>query len=386
MREQCNVLLFIVSSVALVIMSLLGGCTAMAPGIQFSNAPKIESQEYEDGQVIQPIRIITPRLVKTERALREQQVSEDISALMQPAQIYTIEPGDILQIVVWDHPELSASMLPAVPPGAVVPGGVAFSPLAQAQSGFEVDQKGMLEFPYAGPLYVAGLTPEEVHKKITQKLTVFLKNPRVTLRMLVYRSKRVYLDGEVRLPGVQAINDIPMTLIEAINRAGGLQLTADQSRISVLRKGKTYLINLPLLVQRGFNPAEIMLRNGDVVRVLSREESKVFISGEVTAPRSLPMRNGRLSLNEALGEAGGINPVTGDAKKVYVIRRNIQESVVYQLDANVPDALALAEGFELKPKDVVYVAPTPLTNWNRTVSALIPGALPNAVIATTPGR
>jgi polysaccharide export outer membrane protein len=204
--------------------------------------------------------------------------------------------------------------------------------------------------------------------------------------MLAYRSKRVYVDGEVRLPGVQAINDIPMTLIEAINRAGGLQPTADQSRISVSRAGKTYLINMPLLVQRGMNPAEIMLRSGDVIRVLSREESKVFISGEVTAPRSLPMRNGRLSLNEALGEAGGINPVTGDAKKVYVIRRNSQGSVVYQLDANVPDALALAEGFELNPKDVVYVAPTPLTNWNRTVSAMMPGALPTAVIAGTPGR
>lgn len=358
----------------------------MAPGIQFNNAPNMESQEQEGGVVTPPIKVITPRLVKIERTLREQQVTEDLSALRQPAQIYTIEPGDILQIVVWDHPELSASMLPAVPPGAIVSGGVAFSPLAQSQSGFEVDHKGMLEFPYAGSIYVAGLSPEEVHKKITQKLAVFLKNPRVTLRMLAYRSKRVYVDGEVRLPGVQAINDIPMTLIEAINRAGGLQPTADQSRISVSREGKTYLINMPLLVQRGLNPAEIMLRSGDVIRVLSREESKVFISGEVTAPRSLAMRNGRLSLNEALGEAGGINPVTGDAKKVYVIRRNSQGSVVYQLDANVPDALALAEGFELNPKDVVYVAPTPLTNWNRTVSALIPGALPTAVIAGTPGR
>ena len=386
MRDKCAVSLFVATTVAWGLISMLSGCTAMAPGIQFSNAPKVESQDNEEGQVTPPIKIITPRLVKVERTLREQQVSEDISALLQPAQIYTIEPGDILQIVVWDHPELSASMLPAVPPGAVVSGGVAFSPLAQAQSGFEVDQKGILEFPYAGQIHVAGLTTAEVHKKITQKLAVFLKNPRVTLRMLAYRSKRVYVDGEVRLPGVQAINDIPMTLIEAINRAGGLQATADQSRISVAREGKTYLINLPLLVQRGLNPAEIMLRNGDVVRVLSREESKVFISGEVTAQRSLPMRNGRLSLNEALGEAGGINPVTGDAKKVYVIRRNTQESVVYQLDANVPDALALAEGFELNPKDVVYVAATPLTNWNRTVSAMIPGALPTAVIATTPGR
>ena len=376
MRQQSALRLCITSSLACGWISLLSGCTAMAPGIQFNNAPNIESQEQEGGVITPPIKVITPRLVKQERTLREQQVTEDISALRQPAQIYTIEPGDILQIVVWDHPELSASMLPAVPPGAVVAGGVAFSPLAQAQSGFEVDHKGMLEFPYAGPLYEAGLSAEEVHKKITQKLAVFLKNPRVTLRMLAYRSKRVYVDGEVRLPGLSV----------ATAGTAQLQPTADQSRISVSRAGKTYLINMPLLVQRGLNPAEIMLRSGDVVRVLSREESKVFISGEVTAPRSLPMRNGRLSLNEALGEAGGINPVTGDAKKVYVIRRNSQGSVVYQLDANVPDALALAEGFELNPKDVVYVAPTLLTNWNRTVSAMIPGALPTAVIAGTPGR
>jgi polysaccharide export outer membrane protein len=48
--------------------------------------------------------------------------------------------------------------------------------------------------------------------------------------------------------------------------------------------------------------------------------------------------------------------------------------------------LAVAESFELNPKDVVYVAATPLTNWNRTISALIPGALPGAVMAGTPGR
>ena len=98
------------------------------------------------------------------------------------------------------------------------------------------------------------------------------------------------------------------------------------------------------------------------------------------------MRNGHLTLNEALGEAGGINPVTGDARQVYVIRRSSAKSMVYQLDANAPGALAMAEGFELNPKDVVYVAATPLTNWNRTISAMIPGALPTAVIASTPGR
>lgn len=370
-------------SVAMVFV-LLSGCTAMAPGIQFAKARSGPAQQEADQPATQ-ILTITPSLVRKERESRDRQADEDISALMQPAQLYRIEAGDVLQIVVWDHPELSASMLPAPALGAPGGAGVAGSPM-QPQSGFEVDQDGMLDFPYAGKLKAAGLSTSEIHKQLTQRLARYLRNPKLSVRVLAYRSKRVYVDGEVKQPGVQAINDIPMTLTEAINRAGGMNPVADQSRIVISREGKSYPINLPLLVQRGVNPSSIMLVNGDVVRVLSREESKIFISGEVTAPRALPMRNGRLTLNEALGEAGGINPVTGDARQVYVIRRTSKESMVYQLDANVPGALAVAEGFELSPKDVVYVAATPLTNWNRTISAMIPGALPTAVIATTPVR
>jgi len=365
----------------------LSACTAMAPGIQFGKAPLSSTEADEADAVVAPAEIlaITPRLVRQEKALRDQQVAEDISTLLQPAQVYRIEAGDVLHIVVWDHPELSASMLPAGVPGAVGVAGVAVSPM-QPQSGFEIDQQGMLDFPYAGKLKVAGLTPVEAHEQLIRRLSHYLKNPKVTLRVLTYRSKRVYVDGEVKQPGVQAINDLPMTLTEAINRAGGVTPMADQSRIMVSREGKTYQVNMPQMVQRGVNPSAIMLASGDVVRVLSRDETKIFISGEVTSPRALPMRNGRLTLNEALGEAGGINPVTGDARQVYVVRRNSQSSVVYQLDANAPGALAMAEGFELNPRDVVYVAATPLTNWNRTISAMIPGALPTAVIATTPGR
>ncbi len=365
----------------------LSACTAMAPGIQFGKAPASSSEADEADAIVAPAEIlaITPRLVRQEKVLRDQQVAEDITALLQPAQAYRIEAGDVLHIVVWDHPELSASMLPAGVPGAVGVAGVAVSPM-QPQSGFEIDQQGMLDFPYAGKLKLAGLTTVEAHERVVRSLSRYLKNPKVTMRVLTYRSKRVYVDGEVKQPGVQAINDLPMTLTEAINRAGGVTPMADQSRIMVSREGKTYQINMPQLVQRSVNPSSIMLASGDVVRVLSRDETKIFISGEVTSPRALPMRNGRLTLTEALGEAGGINPVTGDARQVYVVRRTSQSSVVYQLDANAPGALAMAEGFQLSPRDVVYVAATPLTNWNRTISALIPGALPTAVIATTPGR
>ena len=123
--------------------------------------------------------------------------------------------------------------------------------------------------------------------------------------------------------------------------------------------------------------------HGDVVRVHSRDESKVFVSGEVVSPKALTMHNGRLTLNEALGESGGVSPLSGDARQIYVVRKTPERTRVFQLDARVTGALAMAESFELRPKDVVYVAASPLANWNRHLSMLFPGALTSAVGVTT---
>lgn len=355
----------------LLAVPLASACSSVAPGVQF------KSYAGDPGAAEGPapeVTVITSELVKKERAAREKRTSQDIGKLSGAPVPYTIERGDILHIVVWDHPELTSA------PGD----GVAASDVGAAvtpSSGFTVDHTGQIQFPYAGEIKVAGMTEDQARRTLTKKLAHYIRDPRVTLRVKSYRSKRVYVDGEVRTPGLQAIDDIPMTLTEAINRAGGFLPTADQSQILLSRNGQTFRISLPELVQNNVNPNSIMLASGDVVRVVSREDSKVFVSGEVNAPRALTMRNGRLTLNEALGETGGISPVSGDASQVYVIRRTEDQPTVYRLDANAPGAMALAEGFELQPKDVIYVAATPLMNWHRTISALFPGALSSAVSA-----
>ena len=368
-------------------LPIVAGCQS-APGMmKFTQGQRVSDSEgasstattTADGAVPTTIRQITPALVKAERAKRDQQRTQDYSSLLGKPTAYAIEPGDILSIVVWDHPELNVGVAP-VPAGA----GADQAPGATPVAGFIVDHEGMIQFPYAGQLKVAGLTQDQARNQLAQRLSKYIRNPNVTLRVQSYRSKRVYVDGEVKAPGLQAIIDIPMTLMEAINRSGGFLPSADQSQVLLTRGGETYRINLPQMVQRGVNPNSIMLANGDVVRVVSRDASKVFVSGEVVQPRALPMINGRLTLNEALGESGGINPLSGDAKQIYIVRKSSTDPVVYQLDAEQTGALALAESFDLEAKDVVYVAATPLTNWHRTISQILPGALSAAVGAAKP--
>ena len=350
--------------------------SACATGIGFGEA----ARSGGPGDAAAPsTELITEILIEKERAALAGVARQDLTPLFDATPPpYTIGRGDILSIVVWDHPELAAG-------GMTMATSAADSGVVQPNAtppGFAVDHLGRIQFPLIGLLGVDGKTEEEARALLTGKLARYIAKPNITLRVQAYRSRRVYVDGEVRTPGLQAIDDIPMTLVEALNRAGGMQPNADQSRIVIERGERRYHVNLRELVQKGVNPGAILLDHGDLVRVHSRDESKVFVSGEVISPKALTMHDGRLTLNEALGETGGISPLSGDARQVYVVRKAQDRTRVFRLDARGSGALAMAETFELRPKDVVYVAASPLANWNRHLSLLFPGALTNAVGVT----
>ncbi len=347
------------------------------PGCASETSAGATKETARDGSA--PVtQLIDAKLIEAERVQRESRINQNIAHLVvTDPPPYKIDSGDILSIVVWDHPELAGQ-------GVAASSNVADTNPSAPAAGFVVDHDGHLQFPFAGVLKVAGLTEEEARSLLGKRLSRYLANPNVTLRVQSYRSKRVYIDGEVKSPGLQAINDIPMTLMEALNRAGGLLPTADQSRIALERGDRRYMIDLRALVAQGINPGDVMLIHGDVVRVHSRDESKVFVSGEVITPKALTMHNGRLTLNEALGESGGISPLTGDARQVYVVRKGPDGIRVYQLDARTNGALAMAEAFELSPKDLVYVAASSLANWHRNLSMIFPGALTGVLSAAKP--
>lgn len=345
---------------------VLASC-ALAPGMRFDPQRPLDP---EDPESVPKVTKITPALVRAMKAAAVP-TNASVSELFGEPEAYTVGVGDILSIVVWDHPELvfptqtysigSAYEIPNYSGAANVPGYV-------------VSPAGTIQFPYAGVLNVLGKTPDQIRGELSTKLKSVVNMPQVTVRVLAFRSKRVYLDGEVKTPGPQNIDDVPMTLVEALNRAGGVNvLTGDNSRIRISRAGKNYFVDLPGLLRQGVDPARIMLRNGDILRVEQREDSKVFVTGEVVRPSVVLPRNGRLTLNEAIGEAGGVNPTSADAKELYVIRKSDDgEAQIFHLDGKSPVSLALAESFELRPKDVVYVDAAGVVRWSRVINQLLP--------------
>lgn len=390
-------------AVQVLLVSSLAGC-ALAPGqfmqqgfandlikpLQNYGASSIDENEEQkfnsSKEVTDQVKIstnqlinITSDLIRVQNRNKSYELSSEVRALFGTPRPYQIGPGDILNIVVWDHPELAL-----IPAASSLTSDV--SSVSPVGNGYNVSSAGYIQFPYVGGVNLEGLTEFEARDVLTQKLSKYVKKPRITLRIQSYRSGRVYIDGEVRAPGLQAINDIPMTLPEAINRAGGFTVLADRASVMISRDGKTTAIDMQRLLELGINPSLILLSKGDLVRVLSKEESKVYILGEVTRPMAQPLRNGKLSLNEALGEAGGISTITGDPKQVYVVRPLPDgNSEIFHLDASSPMAYALSEGFALKSRDVVYVDPAPVVRWNRVISQILPSALAinNASAAAT---
>lgn len=354
----------------------LHGCAVVTtPGFDYAD-PKTRTSitlgQYVPGDVNNPpqgvVTPISPALVAALKQAQPNEVPAEVQRLFAEPRPYTIGPSDVISIVVYDHPEL----LPNA--GAVIsqqadPTGISTAP------GFIVGADGQVSFPFVGRVKVEGLTEIEASDLIRQRIARYIKDPQVTVRINSFRSRRAYVDGEVRTPGMQIFTDVPMTLPEAINRAGGITANGDRSAVTLTRDNQTTVIDLLMLQEAGVNPNQILLQSGDLVTVRHRDESKIFVMGEVLRPSALAMRNGRLSLNEALGEAGGPNLTTANTGQIYVIRNGANGSpAIYHLNASAPIALALAEIFPLRPRDVVYIDPVPLVNWNRIVSLILPSA------------
>jgi polysaccharide export outer membrane protein len=272
---------------------------------------------------------------------------------------YKVGPQDILKITIWDHPEITNP-----------------NNTANELSGRVVNSDGGFFFPYVGRVQAAGKTVEEIRDMLAGGMKSYIREPQIDVAVLTYRSQRVFVSGEVRTPGVQIMTDIPVKVTDAIAVAGGVTTEADLPNVTLTRGNVTVKLDLYRLYYQGDQSQNLLLMSGDVLNVTERRFSKVFVLGETLTPGSQAMPRGKLTLAEALSDSGGVNPLSANSGHIYVIRGDEAKGKpqIYHLNAGTPDALILADKFDLRARDVVFVDAAPVVRFARVVNNVVPAA------------
>jgi len=234
-----------------------------------------------------------------------------------------------------------------------------------------------------GVLHVAGKTMEEVRADLTRALSGYISKPQVGVRVSSFRGQFAYVTGQVKTSGALPVTDLPLTVMNAISQAGGVLVDADLQHATLTRQGKSYPLDLLSLYERGETKLDVLLQHGDVLNIPDNQLNKLFVLGEVAKPSTLVIKNGKMTLAEAISDSQGFG-ASAHAGQVYVIRGQGESTPVekatidrfdqnrkmevYHLDASSADALILADQFHLQARDVVYVSKTPLKRFTSVFS------------------
>lgn len=159
-------------------------------------------------------------------------------------EMYTLNEGDILEVSVWGEESLKKEI-------RVLP-------------------DGSITFPLAGRVEVGGATTPEVEKRITEKLKTYLPDPQVTVVISNTNGNLVYVIGKVLKSGPIPLI-APLTVLQALSQAGGLDKFAETDELKILRNTKNgtsvISVNYDDLIEGESLESNILLKTGDTILV-----------------------------------------------------------------------------------------------------------------------
>lgn len=268
----------------------------------------------------------------------------------------SLSSGDILKVRISESKE----------------GGL-FAPLATGGTAFEnvrVDYKGTISIPYAGRVKVAGLDPQRVEERLRSRLAGVTFEPQVYVEIVSDRGSSVLVSGEVKSAGRFSMLEGPLTLVDAIAKAGGATKAPHLIDV-VIRRGKSVKRISLATVLGGSNQ---QLRAGDELTLVSH--AKVFNAlGAVKTTGQVEFSSPNPTLMDAISQIGGLNSNEASNTGVFVFRlrepkawldadNKWQEGpVIFKFDMSKPEMMFIAQAFGMRNDDTIYVTTAPSVEW-----------------------
>lgn len=263
----------------------------------------------------------------------------------------TIQEGDVLFVAIY-HPSRSDITAAIASIGATV--------------GFQVAD-GKIRLPDLEPIEVKDLSLEAAAQKIQNLYSTQIRDVQV---FLSYQDR---LERKVELAGLVTTSTIPvdgkLRLFEALSKAK-VPTNANLFKSYVVRNNEMLPVDLYKLLKEGDMSQNIVMRGSDKIYIADPSASTLMVLGEVGKEKLIDVPNGFMTIRQAIAEANGI-PYTGNKSYIQVIRGNVLNPKIYTLTWDHVIHLP-TDSMLLIPGDIVYVAATPITEWNRFMSQLLP--------------
>jgi len=249
------------------------------------------------------------------------------------ADLYRIQIGDRLEISVYGKPELTKIVT--------------------------VNNYGIFSYNYISTIYALGKTIPELEKDATQRMDKIFKRSQVIVTPHQLRSQSYMIVGSINNPGRKSIQS-STTLLAAIAGAGGLQMSTsslttsqltDLKRSFILRDGNYLPVDFNRLITHGDMTQNIKLKSGDFIFLPHNKAKRIYILGQVGAPRFIVLQS-RMTLLQAVSHAQGLT--SRASKTVLILRGTLSEprAIKVSYDAIISGEI---KDVYLRTNDIVYV-------------------------------
>lgn len=295
-----------------------------------------------------------------------------------------IGQGDVLNVTIWESPP--AALFGMLGDKTEISASTSIETAKMTDMPQQmVDATGTVALPFVGRLQAAGRTPRQLEADIAARLRGIANKPQVSVGILRNATSNVTVVGKVVTNGRVPLTPRGERLLDVIAVAGGAAEKLERTSIQITRG--TRVVSMPMETVIRDPQQNIRLQPDDIVTAIYQPYSFIAM-GAVGTQAEVDFEATGITLAQALGRVSGLQDNRANVKGVFLFRledpRRLDPAkidnarltpdgklpVIYRVDLSDPRSIFLAQSFQMRNRDVLFVSNAPGVDLQRFVGII----------------